>query len=132
MPISKGSLAYSDYLNLYRRNNIINKNFEIHQIQPSSVDLTLSDECYEINVSFLSISNNVRECLKNIKVKKIDLKNKYLFRKNRTYLVRLNESLNLPNNIFGTCNPKSSTGRLDIFCRTILDHSNEYENGIGY
>ena len=127
MPISKGSLAYSDYLNLYKRNNIINKNFEIHQIQPSSVDLTLSDECYEINVSFLSISNNVRECLKNIKVKKIDLKNKYLFRKNRTYLVRLNESLNLPNNIFGTCNPKSSTGRLDIFCRTILDHSNEYE-----
>ena len=55
MPISKGSLSYNDYLNLYRKNNIINENFLINQIQPSSVDLTLSEECYEINVSFLSI-----------------------------------------------------------------------------
>ena len=127
MPISKGSLSYNDYLNLYRKNNIINENFLINQIQPSSVDLTLSEECYEINVSFLSISKDVRQSLKNIKVKKIDLKKKYLFKKNKTYLVRLNERLNLHDDIFGTCNPKSSTGRLDIFCRTILDHSKEYE-----
>jgi Deoxycytidine deaminase len=42
-------------------------------------------------------------------------------------LVRLNEKLNFHSPIKGKCNPKSSTGRLDIFCRTILDKSNEYE-----
>ena len=50
-----------------------------------------------------------------------------LLKKNITYLIRLNEKLNLPKNIFGKCNPKSSTGRLDIFCRTILDYTDEYE-----
>ena len=42
-------------------------------------------------------------------------------------LVKLNENLDLPKNIFGKCNPKSTTGRLDIFCRTILNYCNEYE-----
>ena len=48
-------------------------------------------------------------------------------KKNTTYIVRLNEKLNLKNDIFGKCNPKSSTGRLNIFCRTILDFCDEYE-----
>ena len=52
---------------------------------------------------------------------------KFIFKKNKTFIVRLNEKINLSNNIFGFCNPKSSTGRLDIFCRTILDYSDEYE-----
>ena len=42
-------------------------------------------------------------------------------------MVKLNEILKLPYDIFGFCNPKSSTGRLDIFCRTILNHNDEYE-----
>ena len=122
-----GSLIYKDYENLYKEKKLINNNFKKSQIQPSSVDLTLSEECYEINASFLSASKKVRDNLKRIIKKKISLKNKYIFKKNKTYLVRLNESLNLPNNVFGICNPKSSTGRLDIFCRTILNFSDEYE-----
>ena len=123
----KGSLTYEDYLNLYKDKKIIGNNFSINQIQPSSVDLTLSDECYEISSSFLSPYNNVRENLKKIKIKKINLSKKYLFKKNKTFLIKLNEICKLKNNIFGLCNPKSSTGRLDIFCRTILNHSDEYE-----
>ena len=41
--------------------------------------------------------------------------------------MKLNEYININKNTFGICNPKSSTGRLDIFCRTILNRSNEYE-----
>ena len=123
----KGALIYEDYLNLYNKKNISGKNFSISQIQPSSVDLTLSDECYEISSSFLSSYKDVRESLKKIKIKKINLSKKYLFQKNKTFLVKLNESCKLKNNIFGLCNPKSSTGRLDIFCRTILNYSDEYE-----
>ena len=116
-----------DYNYLYNQNKIYSSKFSINQIQPSSVDLTLSEECYEICASFLSISGSVRDYLNKVKIKKIDLNNKYLFKKNKTFLVKLNESLNLDKNIYGLCNPKSSAGRLDIFCRTILDYSDEYE-----
>ena len=125
--MNKGSLTFQDYLELYNKKIILNPEFLRKQIQPSSIDLTLSEECYEISSSFLSPTKNVRDKLSQLYIKKIDLSEKYLFVKNKTYLVRLNESLHLNNNLFGKCNPKSSAGRLDIFCRTVLDHSDEYE-----
>lgn len=125
--MNNGALTFQDYEILYKNKEILYENFSFSQIQPSSVDLTLSDECYEINASFLSAHDSVREKLEKVKIKKIDLNKSYVFKKNKVYLVKLNERLNLSKNIFGRCNPKSSTGRLDIFCRTILDFSNEYE-----
>ena len=127
MGIFNGSLVFKDYLNFFKSKKIINNNFSLDQVQPSSVDLTLSEECYEINASFLSPTNYVRDNLKKIKIKRINLNKSYLFKKNKTFLIKLNESLNLKGNFFGMCNPKSSTGRLDIFCRTILNYSDEYE-----
>ena len=125
--MNKGPLTFQDYLELYNNKIILNPDFLRKQIQPSSIDLTLSEECYEISGSFLSPTKNVRDKLSQLYIKKIDLSKKYLFVKNKTYLVRLNENLHLNKNLFGKCNPKSSAGRLDIFCRTILDHSDEYE-----
>ncbi len=122
-----GSLVYQDYLSLIKKNYIISKKISISQIQPSSIDLTLSEECYEIKHSFLSYNKKVRNKLKNLIVKKIDLNKEFVFRKNKTYIVRLNEKLNFKNNIFGHCNPKSTTGRLDIFCRSLVDYADEYE-----
>ncbi len=122
-----GSLIYDDYINLLKQKQILSSNFDNSQIQPSSLDLSLSSECYEIEYSFLSPINRVREKLKKQIIRKIDLNNQYTFKINKTYIIRLNERLNLKNNTFGRCNPKSSTGRLDIFCRTIVDYSDEYE-----
>ena len=122
-----GSLIYDDYKKLFNTKIVSSNNFNLSQLQPSSIDLTLSDECYEIKSSFLSPNNTVRNKLKNFIKKPIKLQNGYTLKKNIIYLVKLNEELKLPKNIFGKCNPKSSTGRLDIFCRTILDYCNEYE-----
>ena len=122
-----GSLIYSDYVKLIKNKNIVYDKISKKQIQPSSIDLTLSNECYEINHSFLSPNNNVRNKLQSKICKKINLSKYYLFKKNKTYLVKINEKLNLDKNIFGHCNPKSSTGRLDIFCRSIVNFSDEYE-----
>tara|TARA_Y100000741_G_scaffold291893_1_gene232084 strand:- start:401 stop:1480 length:1080 start_codon:yes stop_codon:yes gene_type:complete len=127
MKLSNGSLTDIDYIKLFKDKLIITKNLNKMQIQPSSVDLTLSNECYEIKASFLSSTKKVLENLNDIIVKKINLNKGYIFKKNKTYLVKLNERLKLKNNIFGICNPKSSTGRLDVFCRTILDYTDEYE-----
>ena len=125
--MNKGALVYNDYVKLLKNNNIINNKYNTHQIQPSSLDLTLSEECYEIKASFLSPKSKIRNKLKNIIIRKIDLTKGYTLKKNVSYLVKLNEKLNLNNNISGKCNPKSSTGRLDIFCRTIIDYCDEYE-----
>ena len=122
-----GSLVYQDYINLINKNFIITENITNNQIQPSSIDLSLSEECYEIKYSFLSYNSKVRDKLKDLAIKKINLSKEFIFRKNKTYIVRLNESLNLKNNLFGHCNTKSSTGRLDIFCRTLVDYAEEYE-----
>ena len=122
-----GALVYDDYLDLCKNHRIIGLADKRSQIQPSSIDLSLSDECYEINVSFLSPNSKVREKLKKIILKKINLKKPKIFKKNKIYIVKLNEKLDLKNSIKGYCNPKSSTGRLNIFCRTILDYCDEYE-----
>ena len=122
-----GAIVYKDYLQMLEKNIISSQNISSKQIQPSSIDLTLSEECYEIKASFLSPICKVRKKLNDIIIKKINLNKPYVFKKNKIYLVKLNEKINLPKNLFGKCNPKSSTGRLDIFCRTILDFSDEYE-----
>ena len=122
-----GTLVYEDYLSLYKNNKIKSSSFKKLQIQPSSIDLSLSEECYEIKTSFLSPDYKVRDKLKQIYAKKISLKKSKIFKKNKTYIVKLNETLNLSNSLSGHCNPKSSTGRLNIFCRTILDFCDEYE-----
>ena len=58
---------------------------------------------------------------------KIDLKDEFLLEKNCIYLCELNEKLRLPKNIKGKANPKSTTGRLDIFTRIITEHGTEYD-----
>ena len=65
-----GTLVYEDYISLYNNSKITSLHFNESQIQPSSVDLSLSEECYEIKTSFLSPDNKVRDKLKKIKSKK--------------------------------------------------------------
>ena len=122
-----GSLVYQDYISFINKKYIINKNIRKEQIQPSSIDLSLSEECYEIKHSFLPFNTKVRNKLNDLIVKKINLNKEFIFRRNKTYIVKLNERLNIQNNLFGHCNPKSTTGRLDIFCRSIVDYGEEYE-----
>ena len=69
-----GTLVYNDYLSLYNNNKIKSLSFKKSQIQPSSIDLSLSEECYEIKTSFLSPDSKVRDKLKKIYTKKISLK----------------------------------------------------------
>ena len=68
--MNKGSLIYDDYIKLIKKNIIISENYSLSQAQPSSFDLTLSEECYEINASFLAPNSFIRDKLKNV-VKKI-------------------------------------------------------------
>jgi len=126
--IPKGTLCFQDYEKIIKKELIFAKNkIPYESIQPASLDLRLGKNAHKISSSFLAINCKVEEKINEYRIKKIDISNGYLFKKNSTYLVELQENLKLNNNIFGRCNPKSSTGRLDIFCRTITDYCEEYE-----
>ena len=122
------------YLN---KNQIINllKNKQIYsdltitknQIQPASLDLTLSDKCYRIKASFLPNNIKISKIIKELSLTKLNLDKNTLLEKNCIYLCELNEKLNLPNDIMGKSNPKSTTGRLDIFTRVITENGTEYD-----
>ena len=98
-----------------------------NQIQPASLDLTLSDKCYRIKASFLPNNIKISKIIKELSLTKLNLDKNTLLEKNCIYLCELNEKLNLPNDIMGKSNPKSTTGRLDIFTRVITENGTEYD-----
>ena len=98
-----------------------------NQIQPASLDLTLSNKCYRIKASFIPNNIKISKVIRELSLSKIDLNKNTLLEKNCIYLCELNEKLKLPNNIMGKSNPKSTTGRLDIFTRVITENGKEYD-----
>ncbi len=115
-------------LNLIRKKNIYSdKKLVNSQIQPASLDLTLSEKCYRIKASFIPNNIKISKVIKELSLTKIDINQNTLLEKNCIYLCELNEKLSLPHNIMGKSNPKSTTGRLDIFTRIITENGQEYD-----
>ena len=102
-------------------------------IQPASIDLTLGDVAYRLRCSFLPGTSLVRDKLNEYAMDEIDLTGKgAVLEQNRPYLIPLKERLRLPKGIRGRTNPRSSTGRLDVFTRVITDmggHFDEVRDG---
>jgi dCTP deaminase len=98
------------------------------QIQPSSIDLRLGSEAYRVRASFLANgSATVTSKLEQYRLHTIDLSRPAVLEKGCVYIVPLQEELSLPAEISGKANPKSSTGRLDIFTRLITDEGRKFE-----
>jgi dCTP deaminase len=98
------------------------------QIQPSSIDLRLGSEAYRVRASFLANgAATITSKLDQYRLHTIDLTRPAVLEKGCVYIVPLQEELNLPAHISGKANPKSSTGRLDIFTRLITDEGRQFE-----
>jgi dCTP deaminase len=92
------------------------------QLQPASVDLRLGREAYRVRASFLpGRGGKVADKLQDLKLHTIDLTRGAVLETGCVYIVPLLESLALPDTIAASANPKSSTGRLDVFTRVIAD-----------
>lgn len=104
------------------------------QIQPASLDLRLGPIAYRVRASFLPGPNvTVAERIDELKLHEIDLSEGAVLETNCVYIVPLLESLALPPHIFASANPKSSTGRLDVFTRVIADGTRRFDViGAGY
>jgi len=98
------------------------------QIQPASLDLRLGAVAYEAPASFLpGRSWKMEDRLKAEGAKRLDLSGGAELKTGRIYVVRLQEAVDLRSRESAFCNPKSSTGRLDIFARVITDHGIQFD-----
>jgi dCTP deaminase len=97
-------------------------------IQPASLDLRLGDIAHRVRASFLPGENSTVEAkIKELRMTRVDLTGSAVFEKDCVYIVPLVEELNLPANFSGKANPKSTTGRLDIFTRLLTDYGTEFD-----
>ena len=97
-------------------------------IQPASIDLRLGDFAWALRCSFLPDSESPVEAkLDQIAFQRIDLRDGATLERDRPYLIPLIERLDLPPDIRAKANPKSSTGRLDVFTRVITDRNHRFD-----
>jgi dCTP deaminase len=128
-PRTTGILPSQEITNLISRGNIIAAPaINPDHIQPASLDLRLGDMAHRVRASFLPGPNSTVEAkIKELRMTRVDLTAAPVFEKDCVYIVPLVEELNLPENISGKANPKSTTGRLDIFTRLITDYGTEFD-----
>lgn len=99
------------------------------QIQPASLDLRLGRRAWRIQASFLpGLGQTVMDKIDKFSMYELDLTDGAVLETGCVYIVELMESLALPESLSATANPKSSTGRLDVFTRLITDGAVEFES----
>ena len=99
------------------------------QIQPASLDLRLGEVAYRVRASFLpGPDTTVAERIDELKLHEIALGDGAVLETGCVYIVALIESLALPEDVAAAANPKSSTGRLDVFTRVIADETRGFDH----
>ena len=134
-PAEEVRLAQPEYFHRRKSSNLIARGnisatpaINPEHIQPASLDLRLGDVAYRVRASFLPGPNSTVEAkIKQLRMTRVDLTGAPVFERDCIYIIPLVEELNLPENISGKANPKSTTGRLDIFTRLITDYSTEFD-----
>jgi dCTP deaminase len=97
-------------------------------VQPASVDLRLGERAWALRCSFLpDVDSTVEQKVEDLAFEEIDLRHGATLERDRPYLVPLIEELRLPEEIRAKTNPKSSTGRLDVFTRVLTDRSHRFD-----
>ncbi|MGR7995692.1 MULTISPECIES: 2'-deoxycytidine 5'-triphosphate deaminase [unclassified Xanthobacter] len=104
------------------------KALDVDQIQPASLDLRLGRVAWRVRASFLPGAGvGVEERLSELALHKLDLSNGAVLETGCVYVVELFERLKLPLDLAAAANPKSSTGRLDVFVRVITDGARAFD-----
>ncbi len=99
------------------------------QIQPNSLDLRLGIRAHRVRCSFLPGVDGVDALLSQLdnEVHSFSLDRPAVLEPNIPYLIELEERLALPAALSARANPKSSTGRLDIFARVVADTGEAFD-----
>lgn len=102
--------------------------FDEDQVQPASIDLRLGARAWRVRASFLPRHRRVGERLRDVVMHEMDLTNGAVFEAGCVYIAEIQESLALPKGISARANPKSSTGRVDVFVRLLSDYGDLFDD----
>ena len=107
---------------------VVERPFDPDQIQPASLDLRLGSIAYRVRASFLPGPDlPVEAKIRHLTLHEVDLTRGAVLETGCVYIVPVQEALRLPAAMSASANPKSSTGRLDVFTRVIVDHARAFD-----
>lgn len=120
-----GALPSQHIRDLIRKEHIKNGNEK--NIQPASLDLTVSNKIYRLPYIFLPKSTQrVGDVLHEIGAEEINFD--YPLEKNIPYIVKLREEMSLPEDVYAYSNPKSSVGRIDLRVTMLADYVSRFDS----
>lgn len=103
--------------------------FDADQVQPASLDLRLSDRAWRVRASFLPGRRKVEERIADVAMHAVEISGAgVVLEKGCVYIARLQERLSLPKGLIARANPKSSTGRVDVFVRLLTDRGASFDD----
>ena len=128
--IERSGILSTTWLKHAVSEDIISSEYRIPEsnFQPASLDLRLGETAHILQCSFLPSPGTLNRRLTELSLGRIDIRDGAILERNRPYLIPLLESVRLPVGIHGRTNPKSSTGRLDIFTRVITNSSDRFDD----
>lgn len=99
------------------------------QLQPSSVDLRLGGRVWQMQCSFLPGHQGIEQKIARLSTAlwRADSDTPLVLHQGGVYLAEIEETLQLPPGVWGRTNPKSSTGRLDVFVRVLTEHGDAFD-----
>ena len=125
---STGILPCQDLKALVARKDIVGlEPIAEDQFQPASLDLRLGPKAYRVRASFLPGTGTVKQKLDEFAMHEMDITHGAVLERGCVYIIPLLEVLDLRHRTSAMGNPKSSTGRLDIFTRLITDHGTAFD-----
>ena len=103
--------------------------FDRDQVQPASLDLRLGERAWRVRAAFLpGLGRQVTARLGDVAMHQLDLTQGAVFETGCVYIAELQERLALPPGVAARANPKSSTGRVDVFVRLLTDHGRVFDD----
>jgi dCTP deaminase len=103
--------------------------FDPDQVQPASLDLRLGSRVWRVRASFLpGRGHRVMDRIREVAMHELDLDAGAVLERGCVYIAELQERLALPAGVSARANPKSSTGRVDVFVRLLSDGTPAFDD----
>ena len=103
--------------------------FDADQVQPASLDLRLGARAWRVRASFLPrLGRTVESRIADVAMHELDLTKGAVLERGCVYIAELQERLDLPAGVSARANPKSSTGRVDVFVRLLSDRQPAFDD----
>ena len=124
-----GVLARQELQKLVNSGTIKSENgLDGRQLQPASIDLRLSQTAWRMQASFLSgREKSIADGVNDLSMAYVDLRERQILERSCIYLAELQEVVAIPEGLTGKANPKSTTGRLDVFTRLVTEGNNRFD-----